>query len=212
MSLNDVFDLAVCINLRRRPDRWAEVSAEFEKHDISATRIDGVYGYLDDVSTDLSPGAFGCKQSHIHALEHGLETGADSMIIFEDDAMFDPDFTPKFDRAIKAIPSDWEMLYLGFNKLDNNFTMLGDGFAQLHGSFSSHAIGLRSRDMIALALRAMRSDAPADVLYGSLHANHKVIGLIPPLVKQRTGFSDIEDVVVDYTWHHGNFGDPIDRV
>src|SRR5262245_61494069 len=60
-----------------------------------------------------SSGAYGCLQSHLQVVSEARESQAPSVLIFEDDAVLDPDFQSKFAGFIKEVPDDWDILYLG---------------------------------------------------------------------------------------------------
>lgn len=58
-------------------------------------------------------GAWGCYRSHLQILEHCYNTGVESYIVFEDDALFRPDFDQRLAKIVADLPDDWEQLYLG---------------------------------------------------------------------------------------------------
>ena len=58
-------------------------------------------------------GAYGCLLSHVQVVREACDSGARSVLIFEDDAVLDPDFQDKFAQFIKELPDDWDMLYFG---------------------------------------------------------------------------------------------------
>jgi GR25 family glycosyltransferase involved in LPS biosynthesis len=58
-------------------------------------------------------GAWGCYQSHLGVLRQALEDGVESVCIFEDDAVFRPDFRQRVETFLKKVPADWESIYLG---------------------------------------------------------------------------------------------------
>ena len=69
-------------------------------------------------------GAWGCLHSHtriVHEAQHvnaarrGSNSGLpiDSLLILEDDVIFQPDAAPRLDRFMQLVPADWDMIYLG---------------------------------------------------------------------------------------------------
>ncbi len=58
-------------------------------------------------------GAYGCLLSHVQVVRAARDAGAASVLIFEDDAVFDPQFKEKFSTLVEKLPSDWDMLYFG---------------------------------------------------------------------------------------------------
>lgn len=68
---------------------------------------------------DLSPGERGCSSSHIRAWRHCLESAGDTdkpLLVLEDDAAPTPEFRAILCRALKALPSDADVLYLGYSQ------------------------------------------------------------------------------------------------
>lgn len=59
------------------------------------------------------PGAWGCYRSHLQILEHCYQHDIDNYIVFEDDAIFRPDFERQLQSFLRDLPQDWEQIYLG---------------------------------------------------------------------------------------------------
>jgi GR25 family glycosyltransferase involved in LPS biosynthesis len=85
------------INLERRPDRLARVSAELQRAGLSfetQVAVDGQrLGFEPKI---LSRGEIGCFQSHINSLRRQIEVGAQYSLILEDDAILSPVVNDKF--------------------------------------------------------------------------------------------------------------------
>jgi len=108
---------ALCINLDRRPERWEA----FKRN----CPIRGVVRFPAINGRAVRPpawwrqggGAWGCMLSHIRILEQALTDGLDRsggvLLVLEDDALFPPDFAERAVRFIRALPADWEQVYLG---------------------------------------------------------------------------------------------------
>jgi GR25 family glycosyltransferase involved in LPS biosynthesis len=64
---------------------------------------------------DVEDGKRGCFESHQAAARHALERGARRVLIFEDDVLFLPSFTPfAASRARRFLRrDDWEIFFLG---------------------------------------------------------------------------------------------------
>jgi len=68
---------------------------------------------------DHSPGERGCSSSHIRAWRHCLEhagTSEKPLLVLEDDALPVDNFTEILERAMKDIPNNAHILYLGYSK------------------------------------------------------------------------------------------------
>jgi glycosyl transferase, family 25 len=110
------FPNIVCINLDRRPERWQRMQREFARHDIKRVQrfsaLDGEI-LVKPAGWSHSSGAYGCLRSHVEVVKAARDSGAPTVLIFEDDAVLDPDFQNKFDTFSKEVPDDWDMLYFG---------------------------------------------------------------------------------------------------
>ncbi len=112
------------INLDRRPDRWAAMSAQMDRLGIEAVRIPAVDARLLaaqeewERDTNGNPpgrtvdlGAVACAYSHRKALRAFLDTGEQAALILEDDAELAPD-TPSLLEAVDWWPADARMITL----------------------------------------------------------------------------------------------------
>lgn len=67
----------------------------------------------------LSPGERGCSSSHVRAWRHCLEAAGDTnqpLLVLEDDAAPTAEFQQTLVRALNALPSDADVLYLGYSQ------------------------------------------------------------------------------------------------
>src|SRR5262249_20373995 len=116
MSLNSYFELLYCINLERRPDRWSRVVARLERHGVGSVRrypaADGQRLAVPATWEDV-PGAYGCLLSHVGVVRGARGAGAASVLILEDEVVFDGRVNERFDAAVAQVPADWDMLLLG---------------------------------------------------------------------------------------------------
>ena len=79
----DFFDRIYCISLEEREDRRQAAAASFAKV--------GLTGKVEFVLVKPHPFNIeqGMYESHMTCLRKGLETGAESIVVFEDDIVFD---------------------------------------------------------------------------------------------------------------------------
>lgn len=117
LTLDNVFPYKVCINLDRRPDRWAAMRENFERFGIRRVErlaaVDGKDVVLPERFSHLRPVDYACTLSHLLAVKKARELNAPSVLIFEDDCLFDPDFVAKFSAYMRQVPADWDILFLG---------------------------------------------------------------------------------------------------
>jgi Glycosyltransferase involved in LPS biosynthesis len=120
----DVFQQVYCINLDRRPDRWEaflnRVPADWPFGRIQrVSAIDGAKTSYPNWWT-AGGGAWGCYRSHLMLIENALNSGVQSLLILEDDAMFVPEFSKRAMEFLTSVPDDWGMIYLGGQHLKVN--------------------------------------------------------------------------------------------
>jgi hypothetical protein len=116
MNLNDFFPYKVCINLDKRSDRWQKMLSRFAQHRIEqVVRFPALDGKTIELppSWDYFPGAYGCLRSHLTVIEQAREQARQSVLIFEDDAVFDPEFNARFAECVPQLPQDWDMVLFG---------------------------------------------------------------------------------------------------
>lgn len=105
----DYFDKIYCISVDGRTDRQKEARAEFARVDL-LSRVEFVIVQKHPVDCEQ-----GIYESHMRCMKRGLDAGADRILIFEDDIIFD-----RFDIGILSDGIDflekhpsWHMLFLG---------------------------------------------------------------------------------------------------
>jgi len=116
MNLNQFFPHKVCINLDRRTDRWQKMLGRFAQHDIQQVeRFAALSSENTAIPAEWShlPGAYGCLRSHLAIIEQARKEARQSVLILEDDAVFDPELKTRFALSIDQLPADWDMLLFG---------------------------------------------------------------------------------------------------
>jgi len=89
--------LVQVINLERRPDRLARMSAELHKAGLNFEVQVAVDGQLETHEPKfLSKGAIGCWKSQVNAMRRIFEAKAPFGLILEDDAVFSPVVNDRF--------------------------------------------------------------------------------------------------------------------
>ena len=137
IPVND-FDVYL-INLDRNKERLREFMEQYSESDISIKKVkrisavdgkklkvaqylsDKAFKELQDIETtgyrtkhyQLTRGAIGCYMSHLKAYSLIANSSSSYGLIFEDDVNIAHDFFFKFNRLLRNIPKDWDMLLLG---------------------------------------------------------------------------------------------------
>lgn len=124
IRVNDFFDVVLCINLDHRTERWEWMQSQFKKWGVEAIRVQGFPGNeipqkVQDKSDaplvyPLKGGSLGSLVGHANAINAAKMMGAESALIFEDDAMLLNNFHSKGEcKFLPNVPDNWDMLYLG---------------------------------------------------------------------------------------------------
>ena len=115
----------------------------FDQENINAEIVIGPkkkYFKQDYTKTHCSEGT----QSHISATESIFlkETylKSDTFCIMEDDALFDENYKIKFDKFFNSLPSDWEVINLGFHEYTNLNVDYNSPYYKLHSNLCIHEI------------------------------------------------------------------------
>ena len=105
----DFFDRIYCISLEERQDRRQAAAASFAKV--------GLTGKIEFVLVKPHPSNIeqGMYESHMTCLRKGLEAGAKSLVVFEDDVIFDCYDAEHFKQCTQFLAEhpDWKVLLLG---------------------------------------------------------------------------------------------------
>ena len=105
------------INLAKRPDRLALISAELNKAGLSFETQVAVDGQTVEIESKfLSKSEIGCFKSHVNAMRRQVETGAQYSLILEDDAALSPVVNEKFlsEMTELMIRNQIDILQIGF--------------------------------------------------------------------------------------------------
>ena len=114
------------INLRRRPDRLMRFQKEQGRIKEKIKIVDAVDGRLLRLTPDIQrlfqdntfgwkKGVIGCNLSHLsiwYELAHSNQF-IENMLILEDDVKFSKGWEEKLAEAMKYVPTDYDVLYLG---------------------------------------------------------------------------------------------------
>ena len=211
-TLNEFFDKIYYINLARRLDRLDHIEYQLNKNNVFAERveaIDGLYSkfssiYSVDVDKKQStlPGdskissfEAGLVATHKLILIDALKNNYNSILILEDDIVFSPSFSEKFNDVALDIPPDWDIIYLGATHKGPSIKKHSSYLNIATNILGCHAIGLRSTVFEKL-LAASTFNNPIDVSYEKELQNFNSFVLASPLISQKEGFfSDLRFLI-----------------
>jgi GR25 family glycosyltransferase involved in LPS biosynthesis len=146
-----------------------------------------------------TPGAYGCLQSHLEVVSEARRLGLSSVLIFEDDVVFDTQLSSKFAACIEQLPSDWDMLFFGALHKDEPIKV-SENIARITGANSTYACALKST--VFDAFIALNSNT-AEVLDNNSLALQKQFNcycFMPHLAWVETDHSDAQLRIVDH-WY-----------
>jgi GR25 family glycosyltransferase involved in LPS biosynthesis len=105
----DFFDRIYCISVKERTDRRQAVERQFDKVGL-AGRVEFVI--VKRHPRDVEQGMY---ESHMTCLRKGLEAGAERIVVFEDDVLFDRFDAGRFSQCTRFLSNhpDWQVLLLG---------------------------------------------------------------------------------------------------
>ena len=201
-SALDAFDRVVCINLDEREDRWARVQQTV------APLLDGVQlERFSAIKPDLAHapvhnGRAGCLLSHRRVIEQAYRDGLDSVLVFEDDLGFDPQFETKIKPTLESLQKkQWDLFYLGMTP-KAPLLPAGEGLVRTLGGTTTHALAYHRRAMPELlkqlpdeqgVLNFLSRHKSVDRYYWQhLAPRMQTYASSPLLVFQHDDFSDIQ--------------------
>ena len=194
---NDVFPYKVCINLDRRPDRWAQMQQQFTMHGIQAVQrfaaLDGQQLAIPSTWTQHSPGAYGCLQSHLAVITQARAAAQPCVFIFEDDVVFDPQFQAKFTHFYDQVPAHWDMLFFGGIHLQRP-VRISENVYKVRWMLATHAYAVRHTVYDAYIDVNQHINGPVDQNNALLQERFNGYCCYPYPVWQQDGYSDINEV------------------
>lgn len=204
MEINSFFDKVYLINLKRRPDRLSQATAELSNNGIDFDvfeAIDGNPGNIPPTCPLLDrPGHIGCVLSHVSIIQKAKSLNLKNILILEDDVLFYNNLTEKFNTAITYLPEDWEMLYFSGNTENNKLKHIDGTIFQCFGTLTTHAYAIKHTLFDQVIEGQLKLNSPVDVYYkNTIHPNKKCYMIRPYLCKQRASHSDIVNGFRDYS-------------
>ena len=189
------FLLKVCINLDRRPERWQRMQLAFAAQDIGPVQrfsaIDGNDVVLPH-NWIHTAGAYGCLRSHVDVVREARHAHRASVLIFEDDVVFDPQFKEKFPTFIQELPTDWDMLFLGALHKDEP-VKVSDHVARITKANSTFAYAIRNTVFEAFIELNSRAEHVLDMNSYLLQKQFNCYCFMPNLVWVESEYSDVQN-------------------
>lgn len=112
-----------CITCPQIPWRRTAAAERFRAAGLDVELFDGLHGpttaivpqlgYFEKRDHLISPGKVGLTLSKLLLWTLAHERPDEEVLIFEDDAIFVPNFREEFARSCAALPADWEVAHVG---------------------------------------------------------------------------------------------------
>jgi glycosyl transferase, family 25 len=190
-----LFAFTVCINLDRRPERWQRIQRVFADHEIREVQrfsaVDGNEVSLPHKWTHTR-GAYGCLLSHVRVVREARDAGAASILIFEDDAVLDPQFKEKFAAFIQELPADWDMLFLGALHKDEP-VRISEHIGRVTKANSTFAYAIRNTVFDAFIDLNSRAEHVLDMNSYLLQERFNCYCFMPNLAWVESEYSDVQN-------------------
>lgn len=191
MAWTNFFDFIFVINLKRRSDRLLQIKWELDKYNIK---------HIVWEANERTNGQEGIASTLKDLFKAAIYCGLENILVFEDDAKFMFDPSSVMEGAIKMLPSNYDMLYLGVNPTktyvprfySTNLLYLPRGYA-LHACAYSLA-GMKK-------ILELPDQLPIDLnIADNIHPEGNSYAVYPMICTQRPGFSDIEKKYTDWSF------------
>ena len=123
-------DNVYLINMDKDTERLEKVTKECKKFNINFERFSGVNPlklskkelnkYVSKTCQNICPnGIIGCGVSHMKIYEDALKNNYKNILVLEDDVYFDDELYEELNKAMKELPEDYDILYLGCSGICN---------------------------------------------------------------------------------------------
>lgn len=201
-DLNSFFAHKVCMNLDRRPERWARMKERFAKHKITdVVRFSAVDGEHMSIPPgwQASAGAYGCLQSNLSIIQMAREARWPAVLIFDDDVVFDEDLDTKFPEFMAQLPMDWDMAFFGCMHRSEP-VQVSDNVLKLRYSTSTYAYAVRDTVYSAFLELQSVTRQPVDVTNRLLQERYNCYCSFPNLAWVESGHSDTYGRAVNPWW------------
>lgn len=207
------FKRIYCINLAHRADKWADCLKEFKTLNIEdkIIRFEGIkfdlnkYGWIS--------GRAGCFASHREIINICSKDNVSNVLILEDDVEFINDPIKNLNLALKELPKDWDIFYLGMNPTSEIFPdpliRISQNLLKVKSALTTHAIAYNKSSYNDI----LNNIPEGDSIINWLHSNISMDGwfmrhylntknVFCPnefLATQRKSVSDIDFAEITYT-------------
>ena len=142
------FDGAFYINLEKRIDRRESFEAKSQEAGLSIPRFNAFSFSPDEVYTNPEDPEWhkkvSCTASHQKCVQIAKDNGWESVLIFEDDAIFHPEFSTKALACVQDLKErEWNMFFFG-GEPASDCPSVTHNICKTDGVYGAHAYAIHS--------------------------------------------------------------------
>jgi GR25 family glycosyltransferase involved in LPS biosynthesis len=212
-SINQHFDNVYVLNLHKREDRKNIMKKRLAFCDIEHEFFDAVDGsvmnkvweqFLKTNSFFTNSAYLATAISHLSIYRDALSKGHKKILILEDDERIHRNANQYFSNIVQQIPTDWNLLYLGFIPLTDDCSMwsynvISEKFLSLNVFAAKNCWGLYSyaidENLMKYMLDEYDKNFPMEidrffVTQVQKDPNWKCYGITPQIFAADDGYSD----------------------
>jgi glycosyl transferase family 25 len=193
----EFIEKVIFINLEYRLDRKSQIESELFKYfpPEKIVRFNAI---------KFSNGAIGCTKSHISVLEMAIKEGWKNYLVVEDDAMWS-NFEKGYSILECLIKNSFDVIQLGstYTEYDKETYKSSKAYTTTAYIVNSHyyeTLLSNFKDGLNLFIEnGISSSFAIDAYMERLQRRDNWYVIVPSLMIQRAGYSDIEKRVIDYS-------------
>lgn len=215
--LNEYFDKIYILNLKRRDDRLKIIKKRLAFTEITNFEVfdatDGavmhpIWKKFSEINPFFSnPNYLACAVSHLSIYNDAISKGYKRILIVEDDVKISSTANEDFRIWSKEVPSDWDLLYLGFIPLSDDcsrwdYNVFSDRFITSQVFSAKNLWGLYgygiSESLMKETLEIYNRDFPMELdryFVTRIQQNKKCYGITPQIFAAEDGYSDNSKIV-----------------
>lgn len=196
------FDRVYLINLKKRADRLEKFSRDNQFIINGLTNLE-IFEAVDgsnitDENWKLEKGALGCLESHLAVLKDAKANNYSSIVIFEDDFIFDKDFDKELNEGLNELSQHWDMLYLCVSQHISEPIEFSSHLNKVTATLGTVAYILNSKSFDLLIKLLELKVREVDVIYAHMHFLINAYSFKKNICHHIDGFSDIQNKVMEY--------------
>jgi len=185
-AINTYFDKIYVLNLDRRPDRMEKMEKRLKQWGItnwvrfpaidgsqsphweewkhySKSRLTRVEKTKYNRKAIASCGSWAILKATYHLLRDAQKNKYERILILQDDDLFHKNFHEEFAKAIKVVPKDWRLFYLGATQHNWSHIIKAKHYYHPNGTADgAFAVGVHSKIYEEFIKEILKFDMPVD--------------------------------------------------